>query len=276
MGEVNERMAQLTGSLIQSDIHPANIEQAKRINDEILRKNGSRIDFFKPVYLLKTGKVEAAVEAFVKLHQAVGDTLDKRGDFYLLWSLNAFFIPEYEGVLKNHFKALEARHGSSEFLISLELKLLYSGKGPGLDFLKGIAGKFPKNEAYLSQLFMAYQKQGLKKEALEVLEKFIEVKPESRTYRAALFAVLLDMDRSVEALVLNEDTPENMLAENYFTELRLKQNSDDSYQKILSVVPLPGISIAPTYGINRNKLKAALKAKDKDEIRKTLRPFGRW
>lgn len=270
----------ITNQFMKPDIHPANIEEAKRVYDAFLQKTGGAVNYFDPIYLLISGKAEAAADVFIKVKQEMGELsqIGLLGQSFFIQSLTAVFLPEHSGLVEKRFDVLEAHKGVDHALIKLRLDLFY-GQGNlevvqkrGAHFLEHIVEKYPENEAYLLRLYSVYQMQGRKIDALEVRQRLFELNPENTDYRTGLFDDLLKLDRPMEALVLNENSSDNMLPPGS-SEKRQMMRGNQFMQK-----SLPGGIVSGAFAIikdptevKKKKLQRAVQAQDEEATRKFLR-----
>lgn len=267
-------------TFIDAEFHPSVIQDVKRVYDVVLKKTGGKLDLFMPRYLLGIGQPELAVEAFINVRQKSPNTIvmgaaQRRDPIKYLYP---YFIPDHLGLLKTHFKKMEKEQGASEALATLQLDVLYndgakSSLKPDLDFLEEITTKYPNNEDFAARVFERYWTLGLMDKAHGVIEKLYKSDPRHLGYYATLFTVLIELDKQAEALALNATGPQDVLVENYFTNLKKRLSRWGPSRRFLlsalfdDVVP----NRAGVDGASKKQLQAALKAGDGGRIRKSLK-----
>jgi len=275
---LNEHSMDLMTNVIITfeDIHPSNIEQVKRVSDYLYAKSAQVMDYFKLARLLKSGKVDAAVDEFIKLRLELDDLAsggDPKYDF--LWNLDHLFVPKYNDVIKHRFDAIEPKELKPEW-VALRFSLFYDfGIPADLDYMERLINKYPKNQEYLRTLYFAYQKKGRSADALRIMKLLFAQKPDKLIHRAALFGNFLKLHRFSEALALAENDFEGMLKQGFFAKLEKQEIKTLGVRPFLTSLNLSGktdkFKNLSLYNGREISFLEAVSKENQPESRKSLR-----
>ena len=185
-----------------------NAETALRMAEAMVEQSSSDwpAGALRAVMLSKTGQKEAGLEAATEVYVNLMDT---SSDYYLRRAqehIEEEFLPDHIDAFAARLERVREEQGDSLELALKQVDLSYKTEDPEQSYaaIQSAIERFPEETDVYERLQRWYQGEGRSLEALEALEKIVELEPDEPKFRRRLYDAWLARSNPVRALQVRE------------------------------------------------------------------------